>query len=158
VLRPAGPIHRAGVAWASAADSASLGLAVGLGIGRIGCHLAGDGDWGTPTTLPWGVAYPHGVVPWPYPPGVVVHPAALYEMAASFAIFAILWRARTVLRPPGAVFALYLVLAGAARFSTEIVRTNARVLLGMSEAQWISLALMAGGAAWLARHGTLCRG
>jgi phosphatidylglycerol:prolipoprotein diacylglycerol transferase len=152
VLATLVPIRRARVAWADVADSAALGLAVALAIGRIGCHLAGDGDWGTPTTLPWGVAYPAGIVPWPHPAGVVVHPAPLYEGAASLAIFAALWRLRTRLAPPGAVFASWLVLGGIARFAVEAVRTNPTVLLGLTEAQWTSVAIAVGGACWLRVH------
>src|SRR5580698_6460720 len=53
-------------------DLAAPSAAVGYGIGRIGCHLSGDGDYGIPTNLPWGVSYQHGLVP--TPPGVRVHP------------------------------------------------------------------------------------
>jgi phosphatidylglycerol:prolipoprotein diacylglycerol transferase len=146
------PIRRADVGWPSAADSASLGLALAYGIGRIGCHLAGDGDWGTPTGLPWGVAYLDGISPWPHGPGMRVHPAPLYEAAASVLIFALLWRLRARLGPAGAIFALYLVLAGTERFLLEFIRTNRPVLLGLTEAQWTSLVLVAAGASWLARH------
>jgi phosphatidylglycerol:prolipoprotein diacylglycerol transferase len=146
------PIRHYGIAWASAADSAALGLALGYAFGKLGCHLAGDGDWGVPTGLPWGVAYGAGAAPWPHPPGVRVHPAPLYELAASLAIFADLWRRRTRAEPPGALFARWLVLAGAARFLVEFVRTNPPLLLGLTEAQWISLALAGGAAAWLARR------
>jgi phosphatidylglycerol:prolipoprotein diacylglycerol transferase len=143
------PIRHYRIGWADAADSAALGLAIGYAFGKLGCHLAGDGDWGTPTTLPWGVAYLHGVAPWPHPPGVRVHPAPLYEMAASVAIFAALWGVRTHSEKPGTLFALWVLLAGAARFAIEFVRTNPPVLLGLSEAQWVSVALVVGGAAWL---------
>jgi phosphatidylglycerol:prolipoprotein diacylglycerol transferase len=145
------PIRRAGVPWLGVADSAALGLGLALAIGRVGCHLAGDGDWGTPTRVPWGVAYPNGIVPWPHPPGVVVHPAALYESAASIALFAALWRVRARLARPGTLFAWYLVLAGAIRFAIEFVRTNPPVLAGLTEAQWASAALGVGGALWLGR-------
>jgi phosphatidylglycerol---prolipoprotein diacylglyceryl transferase len=150
VLATLWPIRRAGVSWASAADTAAPALALGLAFGRIGCHLAGDGDWGTPTTLPWGVAYVNGVAPWPYEPGVNVHPAALYECGALLVLFLFLAGLRTRVERPGTVFAVYLVLAGAIRFAVEIVRTNRAVLLGLSEAQWMSVAAMAAGAAWLA--------
>lgn len=144
------PIRLWRVRWASAADTAAPALALGLGIGRIGCHLAGDGDWGTPTTLPWAVAYASGVAPWPHPAGVRVHPAALYECVALFLVFAVLWRLRGRVGPTGAIFAIYLVLAGAIRFMVEFVRTNAPVAFGMTEAQWTSTALVMGAGAWLA--------
>ena len=152
VLTTIWPIRRAHVPYASALDTAALGLAIGLAIGRVGCHLSGDGDWGTPTALPWGVAYTHGTAAWPYPPGVRVHPAALYETTALVGIFALLLYLRTRVAPAGAVFAIYLLLAGAARFVIEMVRTNPAILLGLSEAQWISAALAAGSALWLGRN------
>ena len=152
VLATVWPIRRAGVAWASAMDSGAPAWALGLAIGRIGCHLSGDGDWGTPTDLPWAVAYPNGIAPWPHAPGVEVHPAALYELFALLAIFAVLWRLRTRVTRRGSVFAIYLVLTGIARFLVEIVRTNEPILLGLTEAQCISVAVVVAAAVWLVRH------
>ena len=110
------------------------------GIGRIGCFLAGDGTYGTPTDLPWGMAFPDGVVPVTVP----VHPAQLYEAAGAFAIAAVLWLlARRWL--PLSVFGGYLALSGAARLLVEIVRVNDRVLLGLTEAQLFGvLSIIAG--------------
>jgi phosphatidylglycerol:prolipoprotein diacylglycerol transferase len=139
------PIRAYGVRWLVAADCCAPGLALGYAFGKLGCHLAGDGDWGTPTTLPWGVVYPEPVVPWPHPPGVRVHPAPLYELAAALGTFAVLWRMRDRPAPAGALFGVYLVLVGAARFAVELVRTNRPVLLGLTEAQWISVGAIAGG-------------
>src|SRR5581483_8041008 len=127
--------RRAGIPWLRGADAVAPSLALGQGIGRIGCQLAGDGDWGTETTLPWGMAYPHAVVGWDKPPGVYVHPAPMYEMLAYLAIFALLWRRRREPARDGALFACYLVLAPAARFLVEFVRTNPRVAFGFTEAQ-----------------------
>ncbi len=143
------PIRRAGVSYASALDTGALGLTIGLAIGRIGCHLSGDGDWGTPTDLPWGVAYINGTKVWPYPPGVFVHPAALYEMAALLIIFVLLLRLRARVAPAGALFAVYLLLSALTRFLVEFVRTNPPILLGLTEAQWTSVALGTGAASWL---------
>jgi phosphatidylglycerol:prolipoprotein diacylglycerol transferase len=148
------PIRRFRVPWLAAADTAAPALAVGLAIGRLGCHFAGDGDWGIPTDLPWGVAYTAAVAGWPHPRGVRVHPAPLYELTALLAIAALLWRLRSRLRPDGAVFFAYLALAGVARFAVEMVRTNPAVALGLSEAQWTSLALVAVAAVWLFRRAT----
>ena len=61
------------------ADCAAVGIPFGHAIGRLGCHVAGDGDWGTVTNLPWGVAYTHAIIGWDYPPGVRVHPTPIYE-------------------------------------------------------------------------------
>lgn len=149
------PIRRTRVSYASALDTGALGLAVGLAIGRVGCHLSGDGDWGVPTSLPWGVAYTNGTAGWPYPPGISVHPAALYEMIALLGIFVLLLRLRSRVAPAGALFAIYLFLSGLARSLVEVVRTNPPILLGLTEAQWTSIALSAGAAIWLWAYGSV---
>ena len=146
------PIRLMGVPWLCAADSAAPGLTLGLALGRIGCHLAGDGDWGVPTTMPWGVAYPDALAGWPHPPGVRVHPAMLYEMAALVALTAWLWHVRRRVAPDGAVFFLYLGLAGAIRFAVEGIRVTPVLALGMSEAQWVGIAVVGASAIWLGRN------
>ena len=78
----------------------------------------------------------------PYPPGVRVHPTQLYELVQSLFVFSILWIVRKKSYPPGTIFYLYLVLAGSMRFIVEFWRTNPIVGLGMTEYQWISLALV----------------
>jgi phosphatidylglycerol:prolipoprotein diacylglycerol transferase len=139
-------MYRNHLPWLETVDCVAPGLVLAHGIGRIGCQLAGDGDWGTETTLPWGMAYPHAIVGWPYPPGVRVHPTPLYELAAYVAIFGLLWAIRKRPRPPGGLFWWYLVFAPAARFAIEFVRINPRVFAGMTTAQLISVALVAIGA------------
>ena len=142
--------RRHSIPWFVGADALAPAIALGHAVGRIGCQVSGDGDWGTETTLPWGMAYPHAVIGWDKPPGVRVHPAPIYEMIAYFAIFLVLSRmGRRPLRD-GRVFATYLVLAGLARFLVEFVRVNPRVAFGLSVAQFSSLALIATGAALLA--------
>lgn len=145
-------IKRYGLPWVEIIDAVAPAIALGHGIGRIGCHLAGDGDWGPPTTLPWGVAYTEAIIGWDYPPGVRVHPTALYETAAYLLIFAILWNRRTVPHQPGALFWGYLLLAGIARFLLEFVRVNPGVLFGLSLAQVMSLLMAAVGGAMLLRN------
>jgi phosphatidylglycerol---prolipoprotein diacylglyceryl transferase len=146
------PIRHFRVPWASAADSAAPALALALAVGRIGCHLAGDGDWGTPSALPWAVAYTNAEALWPHPPGVRVHPAALYESLALAVLALVLWRRRDRIGPPGAIFGLYVMAAGVIRFLVEAVRTNPPVAAGLTEAQWTSLAVVAAAGVWLARH------
>ena len=146
--------RRAGIPWLRGADAVAPAIALGQAIGRIGCQVSGDGDWGRETTLPWGMAYPYAVVGWDKPPGVRVHPTPIYEAVAYFAIFALLWRARREPAPDGAVFALYLLLSGATRFLVEFVRVNPRVLLGLTEAQLVSLALIVIGGWQLLARGT----
>jgi phosphatidylglycerol:prolipoprotein diacylglycerol transferase len=132
-----------------AADMSAPALALGYGIGRIGCFLAGDATWGKVTDVPWAMAFPNAVAGWvdpltgvPYPPGVKVHPTQLYELIESLFVFAILWALRKRNYPPGTIFYLYLVLAGSMRFLVEFWRANPIVGLGMTEYQWISLTLV----------------
>jgi len=139
------------------ADMAGPALVIGQAIGRIGCHLAGDGDWGIPTTLPWGVEYPNAIVGWnaatvrtvenhhlvsAFFPGVRVHPTPIYEAIAYTLIFLFLWSRRKKTHVPGQIFYLYLILAGFARFMVEFLRVNARVFMGLSEAQCIAVVMM----------------
>ena len=72
-------------------DACSPAAAFGYGIGRIGCFLSGDGDYGKPTSLPWGMSFPNGVVPTTQR----VHPAPLYELILWCAIGAFLWHMGT---------------------------------------------------------------
>jgi len=138
-------IKRHRLPWAMTVDCIAPALALAHGIGRIGCQLAGDGDWGQETTLPWGMTYPNAIVGWQYPPGVRVHPAPLYEFAAYTLIFALLWSLRRRPLPDGTLFWLYLVLAPAARFVIEFIRINPRIAFGLTEPQIISLILVAVG-------------
>src|SRR5579863_6031843 len=116
-------------------DAASPAAAIGYGIGRIGCMLSGDGDYGIPTSLPWGMSFPNGIVP----TTERVHPTPLYEFFIWMGIAAFLWHMGTkTLRGPkakGEIFANYLILTGVARFAIEIIRINPRSFLGMSNAQ-----------------------
>jgi phosphatidylglycerol---prolipoprotein diacylglyceryl transferase len=125
-------------------DVASVPLAAGYGIGRIGCQLAGDGDYGIPWDGPWAMAYPNGTVP----TTVKVHPTPVYETITMLLVAALLWRWRRRWQP-GTLFALYLILAGAERFLVEFVRRNDDVLLGLTQPQLLSLLMIAGGGIWL---------
>lgn len=109
----------------------------GQACGRIGCFLVGD-DYGRPTDLPWGVAFPEGAPPVTVP----VHPTQLYEVVWLLLLGALLWRRR---RSSAFLFGEYLIGAGVGRFVVEIWRVNTPVA-GLTEAQWISLGLVAGGA------------
>lgn len=135
-------VRRHGLPWLKVVDSAAPALALGHGIGRIGCQLAGDGDWGAVSDVPWAMAYPNAIVGWPHPPGVYVHPTPLYELLAYGAIFLILWSMRKQPRPDGSIFWWYLVLGPTARFFIELVRINQPVAVGLTAAQLFSLALI----------------
>jgi phosphatidylglycerol:prolipoprotein diacylglycerol transferase len=139
-------IYRYGLSWSEMMDTVAPSISLGHGIGRIGCHLAGDGDWGPPTTLPWGVAYPNAIVGWDFPPDVRVHPTPLYETTAYLLVFAFLWSRRAKPYQAGTQFGWYLVLASTARFFLEFVRINPPVALGLSEAQFLSILLVSVGA------------
>jgi phosphatidylglycerol---prolipoprotein diacylglyceryl transferase len=130
------------------ADIAAPALAMGLGIGRIGCQLAGDGDYGVATDLPWGMSYPDGVVP----TTERVHPAPVYEMLACFAMFAYLWQRRGRDAPTGNLFGRYLILAALTRFLIEFVRRNPTWLIGFTTAQWMSIGAAVLGVVLLRRH------
>lgn len=143
-------VRRKGIPWLRAADISAPALAIAYGIGRIGCHVAGDGDWGTVTDVPWAVAYTNAIIGWvhpytgmPYPAGVRVHPTSIYEFIQSILIFAVLWPLRKKSYPDGTIFWLYLILSGVARFVVEFWRVNPAVGLGMTEAQWFSGILIA---------------
>lgn len=124
------------------AGMAAIPLAVGYGIGRLGCLLAGDGTYGRPSDLPWAMSFPEGTVP----TTVRVHPTPLYEALTTFAIALLLWRLRDRLRPL-ALFGVYAVLAGLSRILVELVRVNDQVLAGLTGPQLWSLLLVVIGAA-----------
>jgi phosphatidylglycerol:prolipoprotein diacylglycerol transferase len=126
-------------------DLCATPLAVGYAIGRVGCQVSGDGDYGKAWDGPWAMAYPHGTVPTTH----TVHPTPIYETVSMGLIAIVLWRLRDRLRP-GLLFALYLVLSGTERFLVEFIRRNSEVAAGLTAPQLESLALMAVGAAWLA--------
>jgi phosphatidylglycerol:prolipoprotein diacylglycerol transferase len=121
-------------------------LALGYAILRVGCQLSGDGDYGTASTLPWAMGYPDGVVA--TAPGVTVHPTPVYESLSMGLVALLLWQRRDSLAP-GGLFALYLALAGLERFLVEFVRRGDDAVAGLTTAQLVSLALIAGGASWL---------
>src|SRR5215216_1120125 len=125
-------------------DVAAVPLAAGYAIGRIGCQLAGDGDYGIAWDGPWAMAYPKGTVP----TTDTVHPTPVYETLTMLLVAWWLWRHRHAWRP-GTVFAAYLVLAGVERFLVEFVRRNDDVVLGLTQPQLLSLAMMLAGGAWL---------
>ena len=140
--------HRRGFLGLGLLDLCAPALAVGYASGRLGCQLSGDGDYGTETDLPWAMAYPEGTVR----TLEEVHPTPVYETLAMGLAALLLWRLRDRLRP-GALFALYLVLAGTERLLVEIVRRNEEVVAGLTQAQLLSLGMIAAGAVWLIRMG-----
>jgi phosphatidylglycerol---prolipoprotein diacylglyceryl transferase len=159
----AGAFGFAWVAWRrkvpvlTALDAGSPAAALGYGIGRIGCLLSGDGDYGIPTSLPWGMSFPNGLVPTTQR----VHPTPIYELVVACLIAWLLWRlgSRQVraqtesaesaakgplpssrrLLPPGHIFSAYLIFTGVARFLVEFIRINPRSFFGLTNAQAASV-------------------
>lgn len=148
-------------------DAHAPGLMLAYGIGRIGCHISGDGDWGIQNSLPkpawlsafpdwfWGYTYPHNVVhegipipgcesnfctELPYP----VFPTPLYEAIVCILLFVGLWLLRKHLRKSGLLFSVYLMVNGLERFLIEKIRINSTYdILGshITQAEIISFAL-----------------
>jgi phosphatidylglycerol:prolipoprotein diacylglycerol transferase len=130
------------------AGAAAIPLTLAYGIGRIGCLLSGDGTYGKPTSLPWGMAFPHGVVPTTVP----VHPTPLYETLASLVIAGLLWWVGTRRNGP-TVFGAYLVLSGISRYLVEMLRINDPSLFGLTQPQLWSIVSIATGLVLIARAG-----
>ena len=155
--------RRRGVSMATMLDVAAPAAAIGYAVGRIGCLISGDGDYGLPTSVPWGMAFPNGLVPTSGPGGTCaqfgwpsdcrVHPTPIYEFIAGVAIFIYLWRrGKRALQhplPAGVITGEFFILTGLARFLVEFLRINPRVILGMSNAQAAGLLSIVAGIALL---------
>ncbi len=142
-------------------------LAAAYAVGRTGCWTVGD-DYGKPWDGPLAVAFPEGAPPSTagvmasefgvqFPAGtdpntlVAVHPTQLYEVAMALVMFGIIWRLRTHTHREGWLFGVYLVTAGLERFTVEFFRAkDDNLAFGLTIAQVIALAALAGGIAWLA--------
>jgi phosphatidylglycerol:prolipoprotein diacylglycerol transferase len=129
------------------ADLCGPAIALGQGIGRIGCFMAGD-DYGSRTNLPWAVAFQHpdaesiGGAPL----GVPLHPVQLYESAVCFGLFLFLaWLARRK-RFDGEIILAYSILYAVIRFLLEYVRGDADrgFILGglLSTSQFIAILVL----------------
>ena len=158
-----------------AADVGSPGMMAAYSIGRLGCHLAGDGDWGIVNNLPkpswlhwlpeslWKSNYPHNaiheglmmssctdnfcnVLPAP------VFPTSFYEFCICFLLFVFLWSIRKHLPVAGTLFFIYIIIFGIERYLIEFIRINPEYCFlhfCFSQAQWISILLITGGAVGL---------
>ncbi|HEX5437909.1 MAG TPA: prolipoprotein diacylglyceryl transferase [Gemmatimonadaceae bacterium] len=148
------------------ADVGGIAVAAAYSIGRTGCWAVGD-DYGRPWNSPFAVKFPQGAPPstaanmhvlfgTPIPPGVSpntvlsVYPTELFEVAAGFVMFFILWRMRDHKHAEGWLFGVYLVLAGLERFLVEFLRAkDDRFFGGLTLAQLIALAAVVGGVVWM---------
>ncbi|MDP6570832.1 MAG: prolipoprotein diacylglyceryl transferase [Candidatus Marinimicrobia bacterium] len=133
-------LHKKKLKWLQVADWVAPFLALGHGIGRIGCFLVGD-DYGIPTNVPWACTFPNGLPPTTIP----VHPTQLYEMTAYLSIFFFLRYRKKHQDFSGELMFEYLFLAGFARFMVEFIRTNTKYIFDLSGAQLISIIMMAVG-------------
>ena len=154
-------VRKQGLRVAPFADALAPGLMLGYGLGRIGCYLAGDGDWGIPADLAlkpdwlpmwlWAETFPGNILGVDIPaPGV--YPTMLYEFAAAALIAGVLWGLRRHPYQAGWLFSLYLVLSSIERFFIEMIRvTEEYEFFGLypTEAQVIAVALFAAGLAGL---------
>lgn len=138
-------------------DAIAPSLMLGYGIGRLGCQISGDGDWGIaanmalkPSWLPdwlWAQTYTGNIV------GVTiaepgVYPTPLYEFLAALLLFGTLYWLRSSWHRPGYLFSAYLLLAGFERLLIEKIRVNVRyemVGLFLTQAELISLAIIIAG-------------
>lgn len=140
-------------------DVSSPAAAIGYAVGRIGCLTSGDGDYGIPTHLPWGMAFPNGTEPTTgingiclrsgWPESCAVHPTPIYEFIVMMLVFWYIWRRgkRALQHPlaPGVIVGEFLILSGLERFLVEFLRINPRVIFGMSNAQFTAvLSIVAG--------------
>lgn len=128
-------------------------LILGYGIGRMGCFLSGDGDYGPVSDLPWAMGFPNGTVSTDlrYYPGARVHPTPLYEIILCLIIFAYLWHIRKKTRPYGWMFGMYLILAAVERYVTEFWRyswekRDESLLKIMTDAQFVAILMLIAGA------------
>ncbi|HEK20166.1 MULTISPECIES: prolipoprotein diacylglyceryl transferase [unclassified Mucilaginibacter] len=154
-------------------DIGAAGMMLSYALGRIGCQMAGDGDWGIPNLKAkpnwlswapdwmWSFKYPHNVDMSDYGnriPGCIgkycyelrlpVYPTPFYETVVCLILFFILWRIRHKIKAPGVFFGIYMIMAGVERFFIELIRVNTKyVVAGISftQAEMISVIMVLGG-------------
>ena len=161
-------VKQYGIKTGIIADAMAAPLMLAYGIGRIGCHTSGDGDWGIVNLnskpdflqfLPdwmWAYTYPNNVIragermaECTDPLGVYcyelanpVYPTAVYEAIMGIILFTIIWKLRNSFSKPGMLFSLYLVFNGLERFSIEKIRINNELYNGLTQAEMISAGLV----------------
>ncbi|MBI1307796.1 MAG: diacylglyceryl transferase [Bacteroidetes bacterium] len=172
--------RKVNIHWRHMLDVGGPAMMLAYGVGRIGCHMAGDGDWGIVNTRPnpgwlpdwlWAYTYPNNVAHVcdpiggvPCEPGVIpqlsvpVWPTPIYEAMMGIGLFFILWSLRKRIKVPGVLFCIYLIFAGFERFWIEKIRVNAVYHIGgmnITQAEIISVVLMIVGAIgwwWFKKH------
>ncbi len=161
-------VKKYGIRTGVIADAMAAPLMLAYGIGRIGCHMSGDGDWGISNLNPkpewlqflpdwmWAYTYPNNVIRagermdiCSDPLGVYcfelatpVYPTAVYEALMGIILFTIIWKLRNSFKAPGMLFGVYLVFNGLERFSIEKIRINNELYQGLTQAEMISAGLI----------------
>lgn len=136
------------VKWRTMLDVGAPTMMLAYGIGRMGCHFSGDGDWGVenlsakPNWLSW---LPDWAWAYDYPNNVLglilenpVWPTPMYEVIMALILFVVLWSIRKKFSAPGTLFSIYLIFAGIERFLIEKIRVNPEVLGSFTQAEVIS--------------------
>ena len=152
--------NKYGIKWHQMLDVGAPAMMLAYGIGRMGCHFSGDGDWGIenlspkPSSLSW---LPDWAWAYDYPNNVLgvtlenpVWPTPLYEIIMALALFVVLWLIRKKIKVSGVLFCIYLIFSGIERFFIEKIRVNSKYeLLGIefTQAEMISLVFVLLGAA-----------
>jgi prolipoprotein diacylglyceryltransferase len=160
-----------GINYKIISDAAAPGLMLAYGIGRMGCHFSGDGDWGITNLAPkpewlsflpdwaWAYTYPHNVINAGVPiEGCVgpycnellypVFPTPIYEIVMALGLFALLWYLRKRINIAGMLFGIYMVVNGLERFFIEKIRVNTKYVLfeqEITQAELISFAMIISG-------------
>lgn len=154
-------------------DAMATTMMLAYALGRLGCQISGDGDWGIDNLKPkpfswlpdwmWAYRFPHNVIGEGVPiPGCTgpyctqlanpVYPTAFYEIVACLILFFVLWSIRKKIKVPGQLFGLYLVFNGVERFLIETIRVNTRyefLPFHPTQAEIISLLLVISGVAFI---------
>lgn len=157
--------------WKHVIDCSAPAILLGYAVGRMGCHLSGDGCWGIVNTMPqphylswlpewtWAWNFPHNVANQGIPiPGCTgehclvlaqaVFPTSLYESLISLLLFGVVWLMRKRIKAPVVLFGLFMVLNGTERFFIEKIRVNHRYKLAglqFTQAEFISALLVISG-------------
>ena len=161
--------HKNGIKILHMLDVGGPGMMLAYSVGRIGCHLAGDGDWGIPNLNPkpfnwlpdwlWAYTYPNNVALEGDPiQGCIgkycnelaqpVYPTPIYEVILAFLLFIVLWKIRHRIKLPGMMFGIYLMLNGLERFFIELIRVNSKYTvagISFTQAELISSILFVAG-------------
>jgi phosphatidylglycerol:prolipoprotein diacylglycerol transferase len=155
-------------------DIGGPGMMLAYAVGRIGCQMSGDGDWGIPSTLAsrphwlswtpdwmWSFNFPHNVNgvdhdnhiadcvgKYCYALKEAVYPTSFYECVVCLILFFFLWQIRGRVKGAGVLFGIYLILNGVERFLIELIRVNTKYHVAgipFTQAEMISLILILGG-------------